>query len=174
MHESDEQKVRDNNDISIIRPAVKDDEIKLRRNITDKKRLKAIKDGLHTLHNLETMAVNAYKYQITSKDTELNRELIAAMLNEMGHVQDFQVKLYEYGWKPSIFSYFFPVVGFVFASLARLFGEKGAKWLGVFVETKAVAHYRHLLETIDWDEDTKKVIEKDWADEFGHIERWSS
>ena len=174
MHEYDEKNARENNDISIIRPAVKDDEIKLRRSITDKKRLKTIKSGLHTLHNLETMAVNAYKYQITSADTELNRELIAAMLNEMVHVQDFQVKLYEYGWKPSIFSYFFPVVGFIFASIARLFGEKGAKWLGVFVETKAVSHYRHLLATIEWDEDTRKVIEKDWADEFGHIERWSS
>jgi demethoxyubiquinone hydroxylase (CLK1/Coq7/Cat5 family) len=174
MFEADEKKIRESNDISIIRLAVKDSEIKLRRSLKDKKTLKSIKSGLHTLHNLETMAVNAYKYQITSKDTELNRELIAAMLNEMTHVQDFQVKLYEYGWKPSICSYFFPIVGFIFANIAKLFGEKGARWLGVFVETKAVSHYRHLLETIDWDEDTRKIIEKDWADEFGHIERWRS
>jgi ubiquinone biosynthesis monooxygenase Coq7 len=33
-------------------------------------------------------------------------------------------------------------------------------------------HYAELLETIDWDEETRKVIEKDQVDEDGHINRW--
>ena len=28
--------------------------------------------------------------------------------------------------------------------------------------------------TIEWDEDTRKVIEKDQADEDGHINRWKA
>ena len=68
----------------------------------DKKRLKGIKKGLLALHTLELMAVNIYRFQITKEDTELNRQLIAAMCNEMTHFQDFQVKLYEYGMKRMI------------------------------------------------------------------------
>ena len=34
-------------------------------------------------------------------------------------------------------------------------------------------HYTLLVETIGWDE-TRKVIERDHADEDGHISRWRS
>jgi hypothetical protein len=46
--------------------------------------------------------------------------------------------------------------------------------MGIWVETKAVEHYGQLLESIDWDEETRGIIEKDLADECGHIERWKS
>lgn len=161
-------------DISTIRPEIKDEDIKLRRDITDKNRIKSIKAGLHTLHNLENMAANIYRYQITKENSELNRELTAAMLNEMCHIQDFQVKLFEYGFKPSFKSYLYPYVGFVFGKVSRLIGEKAIRSLGIWVETKAVHHYQELLETIEWDDDTRKIIEKNWADEFGHIDRWKN
>jgi hypothetical protein len=40
------------------------------------------------------------------------------------------------------------------------------------VETTACHHYDELLKTIEWDEDTRKIIEKDRADEDEHIARW--
>lgn len=43
--------------------------------------------------------------------------------------------------------------------------------MGVWVESKAVSHYDELLETVNWDDDTRKVIQKDQADEYGHIQR---
>ena len=84
-------------DISIIRPQMRNEDVKFRGQGMTPARLKGIKKGLLTLHTLEGMAVKIYQYQITKKESELNRDLIAAMGNEMTHLQDFQVKLYR--WK---------------------------------------------------------------------------
>lgn len=161
-------------DVDIIRPEVHHDGVKVNRGEgMTKERLNKIHEALLTLHNLENMAANIYRFQICKNNSdELNKELIAAMLNEMGHIEDFQVKLYEFGMKPSIMMYFWQAVGFVFGIYSRLQGEKGIRKMGIFVETKAVAHYDELLESVEWDEDTRKVIEKDQADEYGHIKRW--
>lgn len=161
-------------DVDIIRPQVDHDDVKVNRaKNVDPKMLKKIHEALLAFHNLENMAANVYRFQICKRNSdELNRELIAAMLNEMGHIQDFQVKLYEYGMKPSIMMYFWQAVGFVFGIYSRMQGEKEIRKMGVWVESKAVAHYDELLESVEWDEDTRKVIEKDQADEYGHIRRW--
>jgi len=135
-------------------------------------RLGAIKKGLLTLSTLELMASTIYRFQITSEDCELNRQLIAAMCNEMTHYQDFQVKLYEFGFRPNPFRWAFWIVGFVFGFGSRILGKARILKTGIWVETKAVHHYAELLETIDWDDDTRAVIEKDRADEHGHVDRW--
>jgi len=161
-------------DVSVIRPAVKEEEIKFKGAGFSKDRLKKIKEALLTFHNLETMATNVYRFQMTKEKSELNRLLLAAMLNESTHIQDFEVKLYEYGFRPSLKRYCFAILGFVFGFSTKILGPKSILALGVWVETKAVAHYAHLLEDIEWDEDTKKMIQKDQADEDLHISRWSS
>jgi hypothetical protein len=43
---------------------------------------------------------------------------------------------------------------------------------GIGLESKAVEHDGKLLAGADWDEETRLVIEKDRADEYGHIARW--
>lgn len=159
-------------DISIVRPQMRQEDFKTRGRDMESERLKSIHKGLLTLHTLELMAQTIYRFQITSENCELNRQLVAAMCNEMGHYQDFQIKLYEYGLKPSLFRWAYWVVGFVFGFGSRILGKKTILKTGIWVETKAVHHYAQLLETIDWDEDTRKVIEKDQADEDGHINRW--
>ena len=137
-------------------------------------RLKEIRKGLRTLHTLETMAVNIYKFQITKKVNELNLQIIVAMHNEMTHLQDFQSKLFEYGFRPSPFRFVYWIVGFIFGFFPRLMGRKAILKTGIWVETKAVHHYEKLLVDIKWDEETRKIVEKNQADEFGHIERWES
>ena len=161
-----------NYDRSLIRPAMRHEEINLRGRNLPKQKINTIKKALRTLHTLEIMAVNIYKFQITRQDNELNRSLIAAMCNEMTHVQDFQVKLYEYGLKPGIFRWAYWIVGFVFGFFSKMIGEKAILKTGIWVETKAVSHYSELLAKVDWDEDTRKIIEKDQSDEYGHIEQW--
>jgi len=161
-------------DISIIRPQMRDEDFKLRGEGMPADRLKAIKKGLLTLHTLELMAMTIYKFQLTGQRSELNRQLIAAMCNEMGHYQDFQIKLYEFGFKPWKLRWAYWFVGFAFGFGSRLLGKKAMLKTGIWVESKAVTHYAELLETIDWDEDTRKVIEKDQADEDGHINRWKA
>ena len=159
-------------DISIIRPQMRDEDFKLRGDGFSADRLKAIRKGLWTLHTLELMAMTIYKFQLTAERSEMNRQLIAAMCNEMGHYQDFQIKLYEFGFKPLKIRWVFWFAGFILGFGSRLLGKKAVLKAGIFVESKAVHHYAHLLETIDWDDETRKVIEKDQADEDGHINRW--
>ncbi|MFH1625023.1 MAG: demethoxyubiquinone hydroxylase family protein [Pseudomonadota bacterium] len=171
----DNQESRDtlDYDISIIRPQMRNTDVRMRGQGMVTRRLRSIKKGLLTLHTLELMAVNIYKFQITKKAHELNRQLIAAMCNEMTHLQDFQVKLFEYGWKPGKLRCLYWIVGFTFGFLSRLMGTKTILRTGIWVETKAVEHYDQLLKAIEWDEDTRRVIEKDQADEYGHINRWN-
>jgi demethoxyubiquinone hydroxylase (CLK1/Coq7/Cat5 family) len=159
-------------DISIVRPQLKHEDFKMRGRDMEPARLNAIKKGLLTLHTLELMATTIYRFQITRENSELNRQLIAAMCNEMTHYQDFQVKLYEFGFKPSLIRWTYWIVGFIFGFGSRTFGKKAILKTGIWVETKAVQHYAELLETIEWDEDTRRVIEKDQADEDGHINKW--
>lgn len=159
-------------DISIIRPQMTADDFKLRTGQMPSRRLKDVKKALLTLHTLELMAQNIYKFQLTSEPCEHNRQLIAAMCNEMGHYQDFQIKLYEFGFKPFKLRWAYWLVGFTFGFGSRILGKKAILKTGIWVETKAVDHYAELLETIDFDDDTRRVIEKNQADETGHINRW--
>lgn len=159
-------------DVSIIRPQMHSEDFKMRGQGMEHARLKAIRKGLLTLHTLELMAITIYRYQITRENCDFNRQLITAMCNEMTHYQDFQVKLYEYGFRPSIIRWAYWCVGFAFGFGSRLLGRKAILKTGIWVETKAVHHYAELLDTIDWDEDTRRVIEKDQSDEYGHISRW--
>lgn len=160
-------------DISIIRPQMQSEDVRIRGQGMPSSRLRDIKKGLLTLHTLELMAVNIYKFQITKKNSEHNRQLIAAMCNEMTHLQDFQVKLYEFGFKPNVLRWAYWIVGFAFGFFSRLMGKKAILKTGIWVETKAVHHYDEFLETIDWDEETRRIIEKNQADEKGHINRWN-
>ncbi len=159
---------------SIIRPQILINDIKLRGENVPKSSLRNIKKALVTFHNLESMAVNIYRFQITKKKNELNKILIASMCNEMTHLQDFQVKLFEYGKKPSILRPAYLFVGIIFGIFSRLFGERSILKTGVWVEAKAVHHYEKLLNSIQWDNDTRIMIEKNQQDENEHINRWKN
>ena len=159
-------------DVAVIRPQLRAEEIKLRGEGFAPERLRKIRKGLLTLHTLETMAVSIYTFQLTRKRTEHNRQLIAAMCNEMTHLMDFNAKLYEYGWKPSKWRWGYWMVGWAFGYFSRLLGAKQILKTGIWVETKAVHHYAELLETVEWEDDVRRVVEKNQADEGGHITRW--
>ncbi len=171
---ADKQATKGSYDISVIRPEIRQENVKPRGEGFEPQRLKAIRKGLRTLHTLELMAQTIYKFQISKEPSELNRQLIAAMCNEMTHYQDFQVKLYEYGFRPSILRWAYWMVGFVFGFGSGLLGKRAILKTGIWVETKAVHHYGELLSSIDWDEDSRRIIEKDQADEYGHINRWKN
>jgi ubiquinone biosynthesis monooxygenase Coq7 len=129
---------------------------------------------LLTIHTLETMAINVYKTQISRRPSELNRQLIGVICNEMTHAQDIQVKLFEYRWRASVLRWAYWVVGLVVGVCSRIRGAKSVLRTDIWLETKAVRHYRELLDTIDWDADTRRVIERDRADEAGHVSRWTT
>lgn len=159
-------------DGTIVRDAVRIDAIRIRRETGSPGESRRLRRALQTLHTLETMAVNIYRYQITGEPSELNRRLIAAMCNEMTHLQDFQVKLYEYGWRPSRLRWMYWIVGAAFGILSRMRGKKGILRMGIWVEAKAVKHYGELLEDVPWDDETRRIVEKDRTDEERHIAGW--
>ena len=159
-------------DVSVIRPAMRIEDVAFRGKGMPVARLKSIRRGLHTLHTLELMAVNIYKFQLTKRQSEHNRWLIAAMCNEMTHLQDFQVKLFEYGFKPGKFRWAYWLLGFAIGFGSKLLGERAVLNAGIWVEDRAVHHYSQLLAQIEWDDATRKVVEKNQADEQEHIHRW--
>jgi len=158
-------------DTDLIRPPMSSGEIEIRIPPSPEG-ARALRKGLRTLHTLELMAVNIYRFQISRKGGELDRHLIAAMCNEMTHLQDFQVKLFEYGFRPSPLRWAYWTVGFLFGSVSRLLGRRAMLRTGIWAESKAVDHYAELLDSAPWDEATRRIIEKDRADEDGHIGRW--
>lgn len=159
-------------DLSLIRPEMRAEQVKLRGRDLPRERRQSFKKALRTLHTLETMAVNIYKCQMTRRPCELNRALTAAMCNEMTHMQDFQTKLYEYGFTPSKMRFGYWLVGYFFGLGSRLLGARRILKTGIWVENKAVRHYGELLNRVEWDEETRAIVEKDQADEEGHVERW--
>jgi len=132
----------------------------------------ATRRALRTLHTLEIMATKIYACQITGEASSLNTALTAAMCNEMTHAQDFQTKLFEYGFTPRKWRGAHWLVGYVVGLGSRLLGERRVLKTGIWVEAKAVHHYAKLLGAVEWDDDTRSIIEKDQADEAGHIEKW--
>jgi len=157
----------------IVRPQMQLADFTRRGQGMDGQGLRQIKKCLRTLHNLELMAKTIYAFQMTRKKDDLNLQLIAAMANEMTHYQDFQIKLYEYGFRPYKFRWVWWFVGLFFGLGSRLLGRRMILKTGIWVEKKAVHHYGELLKA-DWDDETRKVIEKDRHDEEIHIRHWEA
>jgi ubiquinone biosynthesis monooxygenase Coq7 len=158
----------------VLRPRVELNDIHQRGKDASPEKLKSVRKGLRTLHNLELMATTIYRFQITKEENERNRQLVAAMCNEASHYADFTVKLYEYGFKPFKLRWFWWFVGVFFGLGSRILGPKTILKTGIWVETQAVHHYGKLLETIEWEEETREVIEKDREDETIHIRHWKA
>ncbi|HOQ04684.1 MAG TPA: demethoxyubiquinone hydroxylase family protein [Anaerohalosphaeraceae bacterium] len=159
-------------EVEVLRPLLRREDVVFRGHGLSPEGRKKIARALRTLHSLELMAVTIYRLQISPEPTELNRELIAAMCNELTHWQDFQTHLYEYGFRPSLLRLFWQAVGVVFGLGSRL---AGAKWIfktGIWVESKAVEHYSRLLEAAPWEEASRRMLLKNQEDERGHIRTW--
>lgn len=153
-----------------IRKPIEPEEIYFRAANVDSFNLSNIRKGLRKLHTFEVMAVNIYKLQITSNNDDVNRIVIQAMANEMSHVQDFQIKLYEYGTKPSPLRWVFWFGGMVIGLFSRLLGEKAMLKAGIWTESKAVTDYQKIIESTQWDTETLEIITRNLNDEKHHIE----
>jgi demethoxyubiquinone hydroxylase (CLK1/Coq7/Cat5 family) len=162
-----------NDDDQVIRPELRFQDVHDRGEGYSSARLKAIKQAMQKLHTLETMAVNIYKYEITSERNTLNIQLVAAMANEMTHLQDFQTKLYEYELRPRKTRFAFWLVGFALGTGSRLLGPRRILKTNIWAEKKAVLDYQRFLREVEWDEETRLFVAKDGADEEGHVERWT-
>ena len=153
-----------------VRETIKPEDIYFREGTVDPSQLTKIRAGLRKLHTFEIMAVNIYKFQISSKQDDLNRMVIQAMANEISHVQDFQIKLYEYGSTPSPIRWIFWIAGMKIGFATRLLGKKTMIKAGIWVEQKAVTDYQKIIDSAEWDAATLAVIKRNLSDEHHHIE----
>jgi demethoxyubiquinone hydroxylase (CLK1/Coq7/Cat5 family) len=128
--------------------------------------------ALRTLHTMEIMAVNIYRFQISGRTPDLRVLLVSAMGNEMTHVQDFQIKLAEYGFRPSWVRPAYWILGGCIGTVSRMFGRNAVLRTAAWVEGKAIAHYGRILGRAEWDPETRIVLERDLSDERGHLRTW--
>lgn len=154
----------------LIREKIAPEDIYFRDSSVGPSELEKIRKGLRKLHTFEVMAVNIYKFQITSENSDLNQMIIQAMGNEISHVQDFQLKIYEYRGKPNPLRWFFWLAGFVIGFGSRLLGKKAMLKAGIWTEEKAVTDYQKIIASAQWDEQTLAVIKHNLNDEVHHIE----
>ena len=154
----------------LIRPPLEPMDITFRHHLIDPANLSKAQSCLRKLHTFEIMAANIYKHQITSYSDPFNLVLIQAMANEMTHIQDFQIKLYEYGTKPSPIRWVFWLVGVIIGLSTRFLGRKTILKAGIWVEQKAVEDYQKIINSVPWDPETLKTIQRNLNDEVHHIQ----
>lgn len=155
-----------------IRGEVHTRDIRLRAEGPTGERLRTARRTLRATNRLETMAVQVYRAQWTAKPTELNRQLIAAMDNELTHQADSLSRLMEFGGRPTVLRLPFYIVGWVMGRVSRMLGLGAMMRLGAWVEKKAMAHYEHLTAAMQWDSETCQMLMGMWDDEKCHHCRW--
>lgn len=134
--------------------------------------LRAARKTLRDIHRLETMAVQVYRAQWSREPTELNRQLIAAMDNEVTHQAEALSRLMQFGGRPTLLRVPFYIVGWVMGRASRCFGLRAMMRLGMWVEGKAIEHYEHLSAAVQWHKSTYDILLRLWEDERTHRARW--
>ncbi|NIA21075.1 MAG: hypothetical protein GWP05_03680 [Anaerolineaceae bacterium] len=127
---------------------------------------------LRATNGLETMAVQIYRAQWTARPSELNRQLIAAMDNELVHQCDSLSRLMEFGGRPTVLRLPFYIAGWLLGRASRMLGLGAMMRLGAWVEMKAIEHYQHLTSAMQWDSETHQMLMRMWDDEKCHHRRW--
>ncbi len=156
----------------VLRTEMYTHDIGFRGQNADRATLKRTRKALRTIHRLETMATQVYRAQISKKQTELDRQLIAAMENEVTHHTDSMVLLLEYNGNESMARLGFYIFGYVGGRISRLLGTKYILRLAEWVERKAIEHYEHLAGDVKWDKATYEYVFRMWEDEKVHQARW--
>ena len=148
-------------DITIIRPEMREEQVKPRGRDLGGGQRKALRKALRTLHSLEIMAMNIYKCQITKDATPLNTALTER------HVQrdDAHAGLPDPALRVRLHAG--QAARPLLDGRLRLRpglpddGDERMLKTGIWVENKAVEHYGKLLAGADWDDETRVFIEKD-------------
>jgi len=159
-------------EIYVIRPLLRMEDFQIRGHHLARHRVRAIQKALRRLHTLETMAVGVYRLQIRAAMSQHNRQLIAAMCNAMSHLQDYLVLLYEYGARPAKRRIGWGIFGSLLGYGSRLLGSSAVLRTGIWIEKRAIYRYEQLLAGVDWESDTRAMLEKNIADQYAHLHRW--
>jgi demethoxyubiquinone hydroxylase (CLK1/Coq7/Cat5 family) len=162
----------DANDVCAIRLQFQQRAFRTRDYGLSRRRVREIRRALRRLHSLETMVASIYTSQIRTDVCEHNRALIAAMCSAMSHLQDYQVRLYEFGGRPAKYRWVWWLLGLTVGLGSRVLGRTIVLKTDMWMEKRSLRRYETLLWTVEWDGETRRMIQGNIADQHAHIGRW--
>jgi demethoxyubiquinone hydroxylase (CLK1/Coq7/Cat5 family) len=132
-----------------------------------------IMGALRKMHNLERFATEIYGAQITAfPEKEISDRLIIARDNEQEHTDNLRARIEALGGKPSWQGFFFQMAGRILGCFTRIMGKMFILKTDIWVEAKAVKDYGAFLERLNFDDDSRVLVQRNLGDEKVHIKRW--
>ncbi len=129
--------------------------------------------ALRKLHNVERLATEIYSKQIrTFSDEFFKKRLVVARDNEQEHIDALYSRIIDLGGTKSNIGWAFQLAGKILGFSSILLGKRVIFKFDIKVEEKAVRDYGNFLDKEDFDEKSRKLIEKNLEDEKIHIQRW--
>lgn len=135
---------------------------------------KEIIRALNAVVKVEAMAVQIYRAQMWRfrGKQEIAERLVQAIANERQHFDDLSSRVRDLGGVPSRLSPLFTVAGWIMGFLPTLAGKVAALKLDIWVEERAVKDYQGFLNRVNFDDESRALMEKNMADEEEHIRAW--
>jgi bacterioferritin len=136
----------------------------------DKKVIRA----LNAVVKVEAMAIQIYRAQMWRfrGKQEIAQKLVHATDNERKHFDDLVSRVRDLGGTPSRLSPLFAVAGWIMGFLPAVVGKVPALRVDILVEERAVKDYQGFLNRVDFDDESRELMERNMADEKEHIRTW--
>jgi bacterioferritin len=136
----------------------------------DKKIIRA----LNAVVKVEAMAIQIYRAQMWRfrGRQEIAQKLVDATDNERKHFADLTSRVRDLGGTPSRLSPLFAVAGWIMGFLPAVVGKVPALKVDILVEERAVKDYQGFLNRVDFDDESREIMERNMADEKEHIRAW--
>jgi bacterioferritin len=132
-----------------------------------------IMGALRKMHNLERFATEIYRVQIAAfPEKEISERLIIARDNEQEHTDNLRARIEALGGKSSWQGFFFQMAGKILGCFTRIMGKMFILKTDIWVETKAVKDYGAFLEKLNFDDESKALVQRNLEDEKVHVKRW--
>ncbi len=131
--------------------------------------------ALRKMHNLERFATQIYRAQMTAfSEKEISDKLKIAGDNEQEHTDNLKARIESLGGEPSWQGFLFQMAGKILGLFTRIIGKMFILKTDIWTERKAVEHYGAFLQRLNFDEESKALIQKNLEDEKVHIKTWEN
>ena len=129
--------------------------------------------SLNFTYSMERFATAIYRIQRGGfKEPVITEKLTYAVDNERQHALKLRERIIQLNHTPFPFAFLFQFTGSFMGCLTRCSGRSLALKTDVAIEKRAVKDYSYFLNTMEFDDKTKRLIESIIADEEVHIRNW--
>ncbi|MBM3156686.1 MAG: ferritin-like domain-containing protein [Chloroflexi bacterium] len=129
--------------------------------------------ALRKMYNLERFATEIYRTQIAAfTEKEISDRLKIARDNEQEHTDNLKAQIEKLGGRQSRQGFLFQAAGRMLGCFTRMMGKMFILKADIWIETKAVKDYGAFLQRLNFDEESKALVQRNLEDEKVHIKRW--